>query len=96
MIGGEPENTGDILQSLIEEKERLIALIQGIRAQISLILNRYPFTRKELLNNPARLEAEQNKLRKRLEQAKLRAASYQALIEEMEKQQHGRSHSEGQ
>ena len=92
--GGAPENTGDILQSLLEEKDRLIALIQGIRAQISLILNRYPFTKKELLNNPVRLEAEKNKLRKRLEQAKQRAASYQALIDEMEKQQYGRSHSE--
>ena len=35
-----------------------------------------------------------NKLRKRLEQAKQRAVSYQALIDEMEKQQHGRSHPE--
>ena len=46
------------------------------------------------MNNPVRLEAEKNKLRKRLEQAKQRAVSYQALIDEMEKQQHGRSHPE--
>lgn len=93
ILGGtSPEENEDILAALLEERKRLLALIQGIRAQIGLILGRYPFTKKELLNDPVRLEAEQNKLRKRLEQAKQRAASYQVRIEEME--EHGRSDSE--
>ena len=86
IIDGEaPESGQDLLTALIEERNRLLALIQSIRAQISLILVRYPFTKKELLNNPEKLKAEKEKLKARLERAKQRAEAYRRRIEEMEK-----------
>ena len=83
--GEDPENPVDLIASLLKEKERLQGLIQSIRAQITLILSRFPFTRKELLHDPVRLEAEKEKLKQRLERAKRRAEAYQQKIEELKK-----------
>ena len=82
--GGEHENAEDLLTALLKEKERLLSLIRGIREQITLILSRYPFTKRELLHDPVRLKIEQEKLKKRLEYAKQRAGAYQKKIEELE------------
>ena len=83
--GEEPENEEDLLAALLKEKERLLSLIRGVRAQITLILSRYPFTKKELLDDPVRLQAEQEKLKARLARAKERAEVYREKIEELEK-----------
>lgn len=83
--GEEPENAEDLLASLLKERERLRSLIQGIREQIRLIINRYPFTKKELLHDPVRLKAEQDRLKERLEHAAQRAEAYQKKIEELTK-----------
>ena len=82
--GEEPENEEDLLMALLKEKERLLSLIRGIRTQITLILSRYPFTKKELLNDPVQLKAEQDKLKVRLARAKDRAEVYRKKIEELE------------
>lgn len=85
MTSGTTEEGQDPLSALLEEKERLLNLIMDIRHQISRILNQYPFTKKSLLHDPVRLEAEQNRLKKQLEKAKQRAQSYRLRIEELEK-----------
>ena len=87
--GDEPENAEDLLTALLKEKERLLSLIRGIREQIALILSRYPFTKRDLLHDPVRLKAEQEKLKARLERAKEREEAYRRKIEELEK--HGRA-----
>ncbi|MCR4706872.1 MAG: hypothetical protein K5746_02885 [Clostridiales bacterium] len=81
----EPENPEDLLKALLKEKERLLGLIHGIRAQITLILGRFPFTWKEVLKDPVRLKSKQEELKKRLERAKKRSEVYRQRIEELEK-----------
>ena len=93
--GGTPKEGKNLLAALLEEKQRLLKTIQGIRAQITHILGQYPFTKKALLNDPVKLKAEQESLKARLARAKKSAAIYQAKIEEMELQKNGRTDSEG-
>ena len=83
-IDGEPpEDPEELLASLLKEKERLLSLIHGIREQIQLIRSRFPFNKEELLNDPIRLKAEQEKLKVRIEVAKQRAKAYQEKIDEV-------------
>ncbi|MBQ3756414.1 MAG: J domain-containing protein [Oscillospiraceae bacterium] len=84
-----PEESGNPYGALLVEKQRLLQMIQSIRAQIFMILGRFPFTKRELLNDPARLKLEREKLEDRLIKAKEKARAYNERIIEIERQQNG-------
>lgn len=85
-----PENSECELDALRKEKTRLLKLIRGVRTEIRSIKSRYPYTMKDLLNNPARLAEEKAKLTARIDRAKRAAERYQGRIEEILKN-HGRT-----
>ena len=85
-----PENSECELDALRKEKARLLELIRVIRAEIRNIKSRYPYTMKDLLDNPVRLAEEKAKLTARIDRAKRAAERYQGRIEEILKN-HGRT-----
>ena len=91
--GGEPEPGERLLEALEREREHLFSLIFGIRAELREIMAKHPFNKKELLNSPERLAAEQEKLRKRKDAAVQRAAGYSRRIQEMEAEDGRTDHS---
>ena len=72
------------LEELRKEKLRLLTMIRNVRAEIRTVKNRYPYTKKDILEDPVRLEQEKTALRERLEQLKLAAEDYRLRIERME------------
>lgn len=91
--GGEPEPGEHLLEALEREREHLFSLIFGIRAELREIMMQYPFNKKELLNDPVRLAAEQEKLRKRRAAAEQKAQKFRMRIEEMETEDGRADHS---
>ena len=86
MLDGDlSENTENLREELLKEKARLLALIRGIRQEIADVKRRYPYTCREILEDPERLEAEKDRRRKRIEIAKRAAEIYQERITEIEK-----------
>jgi len=84
-IDGETESSpADQIDKLREEMNRLLALIGRIKAEIRLIKTRYPYTKKEILDDPAALAKEKERLQKRLERAKKQRIIFKERIAEME------------
>lgn len=81
--GDAPENSECALDALRKEKARLLELIRVIRAEIRNIKSRYPYTMKDLLDNPVRLAEEKEKLTARIDRARRAAEIYQGRIEEI-------------
>ena len=73
------------MEALLREKARILTMIRNIRAEIHIIKTRFPYNKKEILDDPIRLAEEKEKLNTRLEQAKNQAAKYKTRIAEMEK-----------
>jgi len=87
MLDGEtPEDTEQILETLRKEKEQLLEMIRAIREEIAEIKRRYPYTKKELLDDSERLAKEKGRLQRELQREKQAAARYKKLILEMEEQ----------
>ena len=91
--GGEPEPGERLLEALEQEREHLFSLIFGIRAELREIMTQYPFNKKELLNDPVQLAAEQENLKKRKNAADQKAAKYRKRIDEMEAEDGRTDHS---
>ena len=77
--------TDNQMEALLREKARILTMIRNIRAEIHIIKTRFPYNKKEILDDPIRLAEEKEKLNTRLEQAKNQAAKYKTRIAEMEK-----------
>lgn len=58
----------DAIESLRQERERLISLLSSIRNDILVIKAKFPYTMKEILNDPSKLTARKNELENLLEQ----------------------------
>ena len=85
ILDGQTSREGEaLLEALEREREHLFELILGLRAELRAIRRQFPFNKQDLLNDPARLQAAQERLRKRKEQARQRAAYYQKRIDELE------------
>ena len=82
----------DKIESLLQEKARILTMIRAIRAEIKLVKTRFPYTKKEILNDPEKLAAEKEKLNSRLSQVQQAASIYKTRIAEME-EKYGRSDS---
>ena len=87
--GRPPADENQLLEALRTEKERLLAMIRSIRAEIKIVKSRYPYTKQEILNDPVKLAKEKERLSRRLNEAMQRADGYVKRIREMEAR-HGR------
>lgn len=76
------EEDGSAMARLAKERDRLKALLEDIEASIARIQSEYPFTEKELLAHPERVEARKAELEKALRQYEDMTAYYQTQIEE--------------
>lgn len=80
----------DKIESLLQEKARILTMIRNIRAEIKIVKTRFPYTKKEILDDPEKLAAEKGKLNSRLSQVQQAASIYKTRIAEME-EKYGRS-----
>ncbi len=86
MLDGEiSDKTENLLEALLKERSRLLALIKGIRTEIRSIKSRYPYTQKAILEDPVRLDLEKGRLKIRIEHAKQAAGIYRERIAEVMK-----------
>ena len=85
MIGSssELEYHEDTAAQLSGERNRLAALLKQVREEIEKIKSEYPYTMKEFLDDPAKLEHRRQELTDILEQYQELIAVYKAKIEEM-------------
>jgi hypothetical protein len=92
-IGSAASTTAeDKIESLLQEKARILTMIRTIRAEIKIVKTRFPYTKKETLDDPEKLAAEKKKLNSRLRQVQQAASIYKTHIAEME-EKYGRSDS---
>lgn len=71
------------IEQLLREKAHILTLIRTIKAEIQLIKTSYPYTKKELLEDPERLSLEKERLENRLERAQQMVEIYKKRIAEM-------------
>ena len=64
-----PEQDENVMRTLIKEKERLHDTLAVIRKQIDTIQSEYPYTMKNLVNDPEQIAEKQ--------------AEYQSIIDEL-------------
>ena len=83
MSGDIPDTAELLLEELRKEKARLLELIRAVRAEIRVKKNSYPYTKKWVLEDPERLEAEKKRLAERLVRATETVKVYQERIERM-------------
>ena len=86
----ESASAEDKIESLLQEKARILTMIRNIRAEIKIVKTRFPYTKKEILDDPEKLAAEKEKLNNRLSQVQQAASIYKTRIAEME-EKYGRS-----
>ena len=72
------------LEELRKEKRRLLTMICSVQAEIQTVKSKYPYTKKELLEDPVQLEQEKTALRSLLEQLRRTAEEYRAHIKQWE------------
>lgn len=72
------------LEELRREKRRLLTMIRSVQVEIQTVKSKYPYTKKELLEDPGRLEQEKTALRSLLEQLKQSAEELRAHIRQWE------------
>ena len=91
-ISAEAETT---VEALMKEKDRLLKLIRAVSVEIRAIKGKYPYTMKELLEDPLRLAAEKQRLQQKLEHIKASVKVYRERIVEM-RRSNGESRSDRQ
>lgn len=78
-----PEVAADGLAYLAKEKERLSNLIMRIQERISLIKSTYPYTMKDLVQSPEKIQARKDELEEEIRQLNELLGIYTARIAEM-------------
>ncbi|MBQ3379577.1 MAG: hypothetical protein IJG50_06920 [Clostridia bacterium] len=78
-------DAGDLSDTLITEKQRLIGIARHLRSEIKSVKNSYMYSKKEMLADPAKREAEKQRLRESLEYTRRSATAYRDRIEELKK-----------
>jgi len=83
-IDGKNSSTSENrIEELLREKAHILTLIRTIKAEIHLIKTSYPYTKKELLEDPESLAQEKERLENRLERAQQMVEIYKKRIAEM-------------
>lgn len=77
------DNYIDEMTRLADEKERLIGLLKTVKESIENIKNEFPYTVKELLNDPTKIAERKIELKSIIHQYKELIDAYNARIEEM-------------
>lgn len=80
--GLSPEKPGRF-DVLMEERERLTRLTQGLRDEIAEIQSSYPYTMKALIQSPEKVEARKAEIATHIQQLNEIFAAYNAKVEEM-------------
>lgn len=78
-----PEQHKDVMTQLAEEKLRLQGLLKSVTESIDTIKSEYPYTMKELLEDPDKIEHKRQELEGILSQYNEMIFTYKAKIEEM-------------
>ena len=53
MIAGDNQaNAENVIEELLREKARILTLIRNIRAEVHIIKTRYPYSKKQILDDP--------------------------------------------
>ncbi len=73
----------DAITQLAEEKERLIDLMKTVKESIEKIKSEFPYTVKELINDPKKIAARKAELKSIIHEYEEAIAAYNARIEEM-------------
>ena len=73
----------DAITQLAEEKERLIDLMKTVKESIEIIKSEFPYTVKELINDPQKIAARKTELKSIIHEYEEAIAAYKARIEEM-------------
>lgn len=73
----------NVMSQLAEEKERLIGLLKTVKDSIEKIKSEFPYTVKELIQDPEKIAARKRELKKIIRQYEEAIAAYKARIEEM-------------
>lgn len=77
------EHTENALSALIKDKERFMNTIKMIQEEIASIKSSYPYTLKEILDNPQKLEQKQAELKEIISGLKEVYDIYEARLNEM-------------
>ncbi len=78
-----PEADEGAMTVLVQEKQRLTALLQSVKAGIDKIKSEYPYTFKELVQNPEKLARRKAEIEDMIREYEEMAAAYSARIAEM-------------
>ena len=78
---GERENTA--IDSLVQEKKRLSSLLKGVKEEIQKIRSDYPYSMKELLCDPKKIDRKKQELQDILRQYQEQKDFYFAKIQEL-------------
>lgn len=78
-----PEQHKDAMTQLTEEKSRLQGLLKSVTECIDTIKSEYPYTMKELLEDPDKIKHKRKELESILSQYNELISTYKAKIEEM-------------
>lgn len=73
------------LSALVKEKERLTETLELIRKQISLIKSEYPYTMKELVNDPEKIAEKRAELEEIITELKAAYEQYSAKLKEIQR-----------
>lgn len=84
--GAEPEQDGPTrLEALLKERARLTGLILQVRREIADIRSSFPFTVKDILNDPDKLAERQEQIRSRIAETGEALKRSREKLEELEK-----------
>lgn len=87
MLDGDAQEQAEmLLDGLKKERDQLREMIKALRNEIEEIKSDYPYTKKELLDDPERLATQKEKLKKELEEERQKVSRFKKRIMEMEKQ----------
>lgn len=78
-----PEGKTDDLRTIKQEKDRLLEMVQKVKDKIVEIKGEYPYTMKDLVENPKEMAERKAQLEEELDQLKEMAKLYQSRIAQM-------------
>ncbi|MGI6279204.1 MAG: hypothetical protein ACOYJS_01420 [Acutalibacteraceae bacterium] len=78
-----PDNRKDAMTQLNDEKVQLYELLNTVKKSIEAIKSEFPYTAKELVNDPEKIEARKAELNGIIRQYEEAIAAYNARIEKM-------------
>lgn len=79
----------DARAAMLKEKKRLGELLQGVKDDIARIKSEFPYTARELLQDPVAVQEKKNELEADISINETGIAAYEQIIKEMLEKHHG-------